>query len=177
MTDWGPLAEKFLVSDEANEYDIYGFSEHHLNKTNIKRFATVCKSSNRRPFFASARQKNSGTSGGVLLAPRVHLCIEPFSSPPRIFHVGEDWVAFILRLRGLDVIIIQLYLVSGIGPAKENLHRLNEILSFALGLRLYFIIFGNFNMTPEQLSSIGLLVKATAAVATVDNRAPTCRTG
>ena len=173
MTDWGPLAEKFLVDDIANSYDVIGFSEHHLPSAKLQIFHHVCKTTFRRKFIASAKPKNNGTSGGVLLAPKNHLSIAPIANCNGLFHVGEDWVAFSLRLRGIDIIVVQLYLISGMGPKQDNLLRLGKIFTFLLSKRLLFVIFGDFNMVPEQLYSTGFIAKSSACIIP----APTCRTG
>ena len=43
MTDWGPLAEKFLVGPVANSYDVIGFAEHHIPPQNFIDFIPSAK--------------------------------------------------------------------------------------------------------------------------------------
>ena len=176
MTAWGPLAEDFLTSPACDLIDFFGFSEHHLPKDKRKKFSDLCKQTHRRDFFVPAIPKNSGTSGGVFLAPTVDLALLP-TSHSEMFHAGSDWVAMTLRLRGLDILLIQVYLISGMGPKKDNLVRIGEIFAYALSTKLYYIVFGDFNMTPGELVSTGIPHRSHASVVTVDAGSPTCRTG
>ena len=173
------MAEEFLPSDTCKRYDLVSFSEHHLPLSKLNRIHQACKAVKRKSCPTAApltKRSATGTSGGVFLAPLSHIALAPLSNS-EMFHAGSDWAAIVLRLRGLDVLYIQLYLISGVGPKAENIMRLRTIFTYAISMGYYFILVGDWNMTPEELYSTGFIKKAKASIITVNHGLPTCRTG
>ena len=168
-----------MPSDTCKRYDLVSFSEHHLPLSKLNTIHQACKAVKRKSCPTAApltKRSATGTSGGVFLAPLSHIALAPLSNS-EMFHAGSDWAAIVLRLRGLDVLYIQLYLISGVGPKAENIMRLRTIFTYAISMGYYFILVGDWNMTPEELYSTGFIKKAKASIITVNHGLPTCRTG
>ena len=122
------MASEFINDDAVHAYDVLGFSEHHLASNKMQTLEDAFKRVKRRSLAVPAvpsLRSDAGTSGGVVLAPRRHLQI--LAQGKSLCMRGEDYVGFILRLRGVDVLILQLYLISSIGPRGRNVSRLSAI--------------------------------------------------
>jgi hypothetical protein len=75
---------------------------------------------------------------------------------------GHDWTSTVIRLKGITLHIIGIYLTSG-WPAQENQKKLAAIADGLAQMGLPFVILGDFNCTPEEFAELRwhTLVKGT----------------
>ena len=178
ITRWGPLAEGFVAGAVAKSCHVLGFSEHHLPQAQAKTMVRALGEVNRRALFAPAKtslRSETGTCGGVVLAPWRHLQLA--AQHGSWCHKGTDWVSIILRLRGIDLTIVQLYLLTGVGPRGDNILRLADIARHVLSKRQPFLMFGDFNMTPAELQQLDILLKLKACIIVAAHGEATCSSG
>ena len=100
-------------------------AEHHIPGPTINRIESFLRTVGRRALTSLATppgNSDNGTHGGVLLAPYTHLSLLPIASAGQyqLFHRGLDFVACIVRLRGVDILVIQLDLEIAVGLKKEQ---------------------------------------------------------
>ena len=110
----------------------------------------------------------------MLVAPLQHVSLKPWAR--EVAHYGEDWIALRVNLRGLTILYIQVYLLTGVGVAG-NQARLKAISAFILSEKLLFVAVGDWNNTPSELAASPFLAKIGAVALTVGDQTPTCRSG
>ena len=99
------------------------------------------------------------------MAPRTGVKLRP--QPPllkEMCHKGFDFVSIILCLGGTDVLILQSYLQTGIGPRGNNINRVRDIVSHILLCNLPFIWMGDMNATPTEFMEYNVLQMLGAAI-------------
>ena len=182
---WGPMVEAFLKTPACQSAGVVGIGEHHAAApaalTKIKKYAGRIQ---RRCFLSAAalpkgKRAPDERAGGTALIPKFPVRLggvrtdrgeEPFAA-------GADWTAIVVKLKGVDLMMIQLYLTDSVGPKGVNLRKLGQIQKLICdNRRLPFIIFGDFNMTPAELQSSGFLRAVGAEVLLPDVEA-SCWTG
>ena len=90
---------------------------------------------------------------------------------------GHDWAAFTLRLRGVDITVIQVYLDCKIGGTGPNVVKLRDIAKHVMTTQQLFIIFGDFNMPPQQFLSAQFCELTKSAPVIVPGASASCRSG
>ena len=78
---------------------------------------------------------------------------------------GEQWSAAFLRLKGLDICCIAVYMAHSQGQGGVNAIRYQQIGIFIKSLKINYIIAGDWNCTPEQLEQSGWVRAIGATVA------------
>ena len=81
-----------------------------------------------------------------------------------------------LRLKGVSVLLVELYLITGIGMTAGNLEMLQQLLVLMSRLSMPVVIAADWQCTPVELSETGWLERArvTLSVPEVDS---TCNVG
>ena len=135
ISAWGPKAEEFFGTT-AKEFEVVMMGESHLSTAEFAKLAGNFTAWNRKPFHAHARytgRSKAGTSGGVLVAPRLATALAPISRgegadkwKPK--PDGDDWMSIVMRTQGLSNIAMAGYMCHTIGPAGENLKRMAKTL-------------------------------------------------
>ena len=159
-------------------------AEHHEKKLKINN-SHICKTlemANRRCFATSARPTGNsvqGTSGGVLIAPLKHLSILPMDYPEqnKLAFADDDLVGFVLRLRGVDLLLVQVYFETGSGLGSVNMGKLKKLAQLVQNKRLNFIAFGDWNMPPERLAQSAYLGLMNAQIIVAEQGSNTCDAG
>ena len=84
---------------------------------------------------------------------------------------------FIMRLRGIDVLLVQVYFETGSGLGNVNMGKLKKLAQLIKSKRLYFIAFGDFNMPPDKLAQSAYLQLMQAQILLAEQGANTCAAG
>ena len=170
--------------DSVRNIDILGMAEHHETFSKVDN-SKICKTLDlvgRRCFATSARPTGNsihGNSGGVLLAPLKTHAILPVDFPhnTQLYHANDDIVAFIVRLRGVDVMIVQVYFETGTGLGATNLGKLKKIAKLVKESKLMFVAFGDWNLSPLKLADSSFMHMMQAQIILAENGADTCAAG
>ena len=169
ISQWGPKAEAFLEAQKQRRhgsgetFDVIAMAETHLAKGEHARAVKACEAVTHRAVHAHARptgRSEDGTSGGVLMAPCVHLQLANVvhsddKTVPSL--VGDDWCAVPVRLGGCNVWLAAAYLTCGIGPTGANVAKLQQLGQRLLATGEPFIVAADWNMAPGQLCDSGFL--------------------
>ena len=91
--------------------------------------------------------------------------------------LGRHWVSVVVRLDGVNLVLVVLYLVAGIGFTGENVSRLLQVSGTVAGLKGPWLILADWNMTAEELSEVGFLGKLGAVPILPEDTVVTCSTG
>ena len=178
------MAVRFLQWDTVKAIDVIGMAEHHetFNKISNSKICKTLEAVGRRCFGTSARPTGNsihGNSGGVLIAPLRHLDMLPLSYPQdnTIHFAEDDMVGFTMRLRGVDVLLVQVYFETGTGLGPNNTRKLKKLAHIAKCNRLLFIAFGDFNMPPERIAESSFLELTKAQIILAEDGEKTCNAG
>ena len=150
IDQFGPATNSFLESPAANEIAGFLFSEMHVKEQGLvklrSRFA-------QQGFHSSVSA--AGSCGGTATLFRSHLAIShPFCSiQPGA--AGFDWSSMTLLLKGTPVMFVSVYLTCNAGIAGVNLQKVSEIGSYVTNARNPFVIAGDWNVLPAELSESG----------------------
>ena len=189
---WGPIVEAFLLGETADGVDLLGFSEHRA-QTQEERFrmTMALRAADRRAFSSVAglplgkgHADDELFSGGTVLAPKRALLLGEVESNSetaqhkKLYAHGLDWSACVLKLKGVDLLLVQLYFTNSLGVKGSNVIKLGEIQALILrNWRLPFVLFGDFNMAPETLQASNFLREIRGEIRLPTNLAATCWTG
>ena len=106
---------------------------------------------------ASGSAKSEATpSAGVLLVWKQHLQVESLSEDLRKqFYLDDDFrsrvVAVFLRLKGLTVLLVEVYLWTGEGMSDRNRDMLNHITTFSQALGCQLLLLGDFQASAADV--------------------------
>ena len=90
---------------------------------------------------------------------------------------GQDWVAVMVKLKGVSVLFIAAYLTSGDGAAGPNIKKLAGLMDLILEMQLPFILMADWNMEPKELKETGFIGKVGAEVVLPHSVSHTCSSG
>ena len=96
--------------------------------------------------------KNAGTTGGIAILAKSHLAMStrvPQLSDPAGVLDGRLKAA-LFRFQGFSLIIITIYLETGVGLAG-NFDRLQILAAYLQGLRCQWLVIGDFNFPPLKM--------------------------
>ena len=153
---WGPTAEGFLSTHGGQ---VWGIAEHHMQTEQLE---IVKKRLKQHRVYAEPAaltgKSQAGTHAGVMLLMRAPLLALPLPSDvlgkvaPRIDGEARRWVAGTLRVRGCTLLILTVYLFTGLSlHAPENVNVMMQIGLLLKLFRLPAVIMGDFQNTPEQM--------------------------
>jgi len=120
-----------------------------------------------------------GETAGVCAMVRVHLShipIEPQLPSALNLEHGANITGIIVRLRGLDVLILTVYMACTIHLSGANAHRMNLLERIIAHFGIPFIVGGDFNMEPAQFeeAQLGATFLSTTSSQILAPDAPTC---
>ena len=65
--------------------------------------------------------------------------------------------AVTLRLKGMNLLVVCLYLTTGENASRSNNTKLSEVITFIKQVGGHYVILADWNMTPEELVRWGVL--------------------
>ena len=163
VTRWGPQAEGFCAGATP---EVLMIAEAHLNAASFENVGNRMSRHGWNPYRANAfptGKSVEGTSAGVCvftrkshLASPVDECVIASSA------LGHDpmflkWVPVVLRLKGVSALLVELYLITGIGMVGQNLEILQQMLVLKSLFNMPAIVAADWQCTPDQLAETGWL--------------------
>ncbi len=162
ITCYGPNAQSHIFAEDP---DIQCIVEHHMPESSSFDLRNNYAVRGYRIFNNPARPScNSaeGTHGGELIACKKYHNVT--SIDPEVFehiskHTSEpcSLTACLLRLKGHNVLLIALYLWSGQALSDKNFAILKQVRILKDIIKKPALVFGDWNMSPEQLAASGWL--------------------
>ena len=98
--------------------------------------------------------KKQGTSGGVLIFGPAHRNLRKLHS---FMDAGKGFTSACLRVRGFDIAVVSIYLLSSVGvhhPTNSSI--LGELCSFVKSLSCPWICAGDWNSSLQDMKSLAL---------------------
>ena len=163
VTRWGPQAEGFCAP---LPHEILMLCETHLTGDGFAPVRARMGAMGWNAFHSNAvytGRSESGTSAGVAIFSRKSHLVSPLDScvvaEASAGHDPESlrWVGAVLRLRGVSVLLVELYLVTGIGMSGENIEILQQMLSLRGLMNMPMVVAADWQSTPDELASTGWL--------------------
>ena len=152
VTQYRSEIKQWLVT---NQYQIACLQETHVDKGQQNGLQSGLAAVSLESWAHPAEATQGGTSGGLVTVARSHL-------QTRHLHTsgvqGKGFVFTGIRFHGWDLAVGNVYLESGKGPGGgANPQILAELAVFVQELRIPWILVGDWNCTPEELVSAGVL--------------------
>ena len=137
--------------------DVAAVQETHLGQEDIRQAQIeASKAGYQFQALPAGQGKGVGTLGGVAILTKNHLGARLIDS--FVTKEGCGWIAVALRVHGRDLILISLYLQSGVGPTggcnPEVLAHLAGTLSQLQGV---WVVMGDFNHPRQEMANLGLV--------------------
>jgi hypothetical protein len=179
VTSWSDKAVEYLLHKKESppfSADVICVAEHHLVTEKLKGPRKAIHKAGRFSFITSATLTGQGGSaGGTMVLPRTGMDITKVRG--RDTGPMNDWSACSIRGKARDLVVISLYLKDGEGMSPTNLLRLGQVHDLVQALKVPWIIFGDFNMSPGTLDQGGFLDLIGGTVILADGGASTCTAG
>ncbi|CAE7539966.1 unnamed protein product [Symbiodinium natans] len=147
--------------------------ETHVTESDTRALVNKFQSVGKQAWAGPAAPTQGGSSGGLLTLAPSH---RNAATGPAFLLDGKGFVSVSIRFRGWDLLLVNLYLQSGVGPTggvnPEILRRLAALLSQT---STPWLVLGDWNCPPDELLRLGYptMVKGRLAVPT----SPTINTG
>ena len=135
--------------------DVAAVQETHLGQEDIRQAQIeASKAGYQFQALPAGQGKGVGTLGGVAILTKNHLGARLIDS--FVTKEGCGWIAVALRVHGRDLVLISLYLQSGVGPTggcnPEVLAHLAGTLSQLQGV---WVVMGDFNHPRQEMANLG----------------------
>ena len=162
-------------------YEVLMVSETHLESSRAGAVSNRMGKMGWNSYLSHAApsgKSETGTTGGVAIFGRKsHLTTPLDGCALDSVSSGQHpeslrWVACILRLRGVSVLLVELYLVTGIGMVHTNLEILQQVRLLKDLVNLPCIIAADWNASPEELMGTGWLDRASLTLSIPDTTLP-----
>ena len=183
VTEYGDTVEEYITQMyKEGKVKVAAMVETHLVKAKEAAVRDKMQKIGWRSVFAAARptgRSSSGSHGGAMMISRKNLHCTPFRNKGDEEEAakGLDWVAVKVRMKGIDVVYVALYMTCGIGPTGVNIKKMKEVMEFILWVNLPFVIMGDWNMAPEMLQQTGWVKKMQGEIMLPKGVQSTCSTG
>ena len=163
---WGPAARRHL---QQSPCDVVGYVETHMNPAASEDLLRDFDRAGRKAVLSPARPKSGGTLGGVAWGALKRYQASSYRQLARhesqclgadraldVFPPGEhldffDFVPLCLHLKGVNLVLILLYLTCSIGFTGENLQKISSLLAFIQCINDPWIVSGDLNVSPSTL--------------------------
>ena len=160
---WGPAACRYL---QQSPYDVVGYVETHVSPTASQDLLRDFDKAGRKAVLSLARPKSGGTSGGVAwepfkrdqassyrqLARDESQCLGALDAGHPMGHFDcFDFVPLCLHLKGVNIVLVLLYLTCSIGLTGENLQKISSLLAFIHCIKDPRTVVGDLNVSPSTL--------------------------
>ena len=132
-------------------------SETHLfEKRHMQRFNARFQQKGFVQSWVPSRVNPDGTGSSAGLVAAVKKSISFSFQPPPSSHkhvkfTGLDWVAFMVRFKGVNVLIFYAYFTSGPGVGGVNGTKFVQMLRVKRILGVPSLLVADFNMTPQEV--------------------------
>lgn len=186
ITIWGPQSESYLCSGEidAEGYMVY---ESHLSAEKFMAVAPRLTRAGWASFHSSAigtGRSQHGTHGGEMILAKRRLHATPVDhgivASASLGHSTDTlrWAACFLRLRHVTILLVELYLWTGVGlTADENLLVLHQVAMLTQLVNCPVIVAGDWQCPPEELVALGWPSRTRLSVCRPTNVDWTCTNG
>ena len=153
VTSYRTEIKKWAVQQEAQ---VVCLQETHIipaNDAAVKAgFSTMGKQVNTVPAAVTQGEVRQGSQGGLMMLASNHVNLRRLDSWDT---AGKGYQLGILRLKGFDLCIGNVYLESGVGPTQGvNPEILTRLSAAVVDLGVSFLITRDWNCQPEDLSSV-----------------------
>ena len=139
----------------SNQCQIACLQETHVDKGQQNGLQSGLAAVSLESWAHPAEATQGGNSGGLVTVAKSHLQTRHLHSSGA---QGKGFVVTGIRFHGWDLAIGNVYLESGKGPGGGvNPQILAELAVFVQELRIPWILVGDWNCTPEELVSAGVL--------------------
>ena len=182
VTRWGPQAEGFC---SGATLEVLMIAEAHLLASSCEPVLARMNRSGWSGFHSSAtptgRSLEGNSAGVAIFTRKSHLVTAVEDMVLEDASLGHDsrslrWVCVVLRLTGVSVLLVELYLITGIGMTAGNMEIVQQLLVLMGLLNMPVVLAADWQCTPVELSETGWLERArmTRSVPEVDS---TCNVG
>ena len=152
---------------------IWLLQETHVPESGTKALVNKFQSVGRQTWVGPAALTQGGSSGGLLTLAPSH---RNAATGPAFMSEGKGFVSVSIRFQGWDLLLVNLYLQSGVGPTgglnPEILSRLAAVLDQT---STQWLVLGDWNCSPSELLRLGFVYKVKGQV--VAPSGPTINTG
>ena len=182
VSSWSPKAREYVEQKVQADCDVMAFVETHLRGRDLIDWKNRIRKWGHRVSDAEAMRTDrseKGTSGGCLVATSSSLAsygLGPLGS--LAFNRGDGekyWTGRSVRLAGRDLLVVTVYLPPGDYHQQARQDTLQDIGLLVRHVRGLWLVVGDWNMSPEDLTSTGFVAFVGAAV--VCSPGNTCRQG
>ena len=176
---WGPQAQQYIAN---SSFHVSLVSEHRLLRgASLNSAVLAMKAQGWRMVASPATLKYVQGSGGTAVLSKATLQVGRGAMPEyagaATMHNHRFWTSQVLKLRGCDVLLVAPYLLNGVGPAAQNLDAVQALCAHVGAFEIPFVAAGDWNMTPEELASTGILHHLRATIVRPKNLEWTCKIG
>ena len=157
VTRWGPQAEGFC---SGATLEVLMIAEAHLLASSCEPVLARMNRSGWSGFHSSAtptgRSLEGNSAGVAIFTRKSHLVAavdDMVLEDASLWHDSRSlrWVCVVLRLKGVSVLLVGLYLITGIGVTAGNLENLQQLLVFMSLLNILVVIAAGWQCTPVEL--------------------------
>ena len=165
-----------LQQIEAGLVDVSLGVELHLQGKELNQARKVMRKAGMNSWVCQARpgKGEHGCSGGEWVLARTNLQTQSHFK----CDTASNWASSIIRLKGVDVLVVALYLVHGRDPNSEQNKAILESLGSLISiLKLPFLIAGDWNCTPAQMLECNFTKFLGGTIVVPSNVDYTCSSG
>ena len=155
--------EQFLAN---TQHQLALIVEHHLPQHKLQAVRNSLQHANWRTtasVASSTGRSISGTSGGAIICTRSNLRVNAYAERApapgcaQLQGVGMDWAEVVLRMKGMNLLVVCLYLTTGKNASSIHVTKLSEVITFIKHVVGHYVILADWNMAPEELVRWGVL--------------------
>jgi len=171
ITSWSTKAEQRVFKQP--DVDAFLIAETHLKSGAARRVEKAWAKYGYDVFQKEAEQSDKsekGNTGGVLLAIRQDWCATQLDQP-LVQEVGQSaphllhrWAAAELRLKHTTVLLVEVYVYTGMGARGENSQILEQLFLLVKTLGKEAVIAGDWQCEPRELAAAVRLARASLRV-------------
>ncbi|CAK0796497.1 unnamed protein product [Prorocentrum cordatum] len=154
ITEWGPQAQGFLQSDRAKRFDGVGFVELRRSESHAMAIiAAFRKDGWKATYSPGVSTGKGGVTGGEVMAVRAHLQATTFDHwrDPK-GDALRGFAPMVLHTAAGNIVVAVLYLHPALGFGKRNKATLVALGAFLAVQRAPWIVVGDWNHDPQQLT-------------------------
>ena len=181
ITDHGPQLLRYMAK-AAPGY--IGIAAHHRRAQELPELEhRYCSYLGYKSYWTPAEDTGrGGTQGGTAFFARKHLASTSLIDASEGAHFlgwqqPRGWTAATIRLEGISVVIICLYLKDGIKCTGVNQKTLIDLGSWISTLSVGWAIFADWNMSPGELAASGWVHRVRGTIEAPAGVTHTCSTG
>ena len=163
---YGKKARSFLLSKRVHPSErgcrftsVVALSETHALVDSVRGHRGELASAGYKSFWSPAEPtSNNGSHGGTMIAARQHLDVHPFVDQDQVYsgcNSFSDISVVTIRLKGMSLTIIKVYLDDNIGLTKANVWKMHRVHCITQSLSNPWFLCGDFNTTPEDFKESG----------------------